>query len=296
MPELDSRYFQGSGPIPPDIRENLCVDSPTQISENAANRLGWDGNLAAAVIIQLSESGDTASRGYFALVGELTEHPIVIQASKLWEGASRDVNVSITVPTAEQFSFLDGTLCSDYIDHDEVDYVVSKGRTPILPPHYGRYKISGFSLRLVAHLSRGANGRGGLTIRLTLLAFPLNVDELRQECDATQSASWAGVRLLEQECPFFPNSASAAWGHPFYPLLYKSNARMPCTASEDELRAAVAAVMGTASMPTACTSVGAMRKFWTAMAADPEKAAPRAPQITWPKFDRPAAAQGNAVL
>jgi hypothetical protein len=293
MPVLDAKFFQGNDPIPPDILSKLFVDGPTRVNEIDAAQLGWDGKLAGGIVLQLSEDGSLARRGAFTLLGQLAEQPVVIPAFKIWDKASKDLTATITLPKAEDFSFLDGGLCSDYIDEDEIQFAITKGHTPVLPPQYRQHKITGLALRMLAHLARGSNGRGGLAIKLTLLGFPLNVDELRQEGEATQSAAWAGIRLFEAECSLFPLAPLNSWGCPIYPLLHRVDGEKSCTASNQELQFAMGAVMGTACNPTACTNTTALKRFWTAMAADPEKAVPTPPHITWPLCERPAAQMGK---
>jgi hypothetical protein len=293
MPVLDSKFFQGDQPIPQDILDKLFCNSPTQIDTETATRLGWNGQLVGGIVLQLSEDGTLARRGAFNLLGNLVEQQLSFPASKLWDRASKEITVTITVPTADHFSFLDGGLTSDYMDHDQVDYVVSRGHTPILPAQYEANKIGGFSLRLVAHLSRSSNGRSGLAIRITLLVFPLGTDELRQETDATQSPAWAGIKLLEAECPLFPAAPLNSWGCPVYPFLHKADANGPFAANPKELQHAIAAIMGNASNPTACTSTVALKRFWQTMTADPEKALPRPPHITWPPCERPPVSGGK---
>jgi hypothetical protein len=293
MPVLDSKFFQGDQPIPQDILDKLFCNSPAQIDTETATRLGWNGQLVGGIVLQLSEDGTLARRGAFNLLGNLVEQQLSFPASKLWDRASKEITVTITVPTADHFSFLDGGLTSDYMDHDQVDYVVSRGHTPILPAQYEANKIGGFSLRLVAHLSRSSNGRSGLAIRITLLVFPLGTDELRQETDATQSPAWAGIKLLEAECPLFPAAPLNSWGCPVYPFLHKADANGPFAANPKELQHAIAAIMGNASNPTACTSTVALKRFWQTMTADPEKALPRPPHITWPPCERPPVSGGK---
>ena len=55
--------------------------------------------------------------------------------------ASKDLTATITLPKAEDFSFLDGGLCSDYKDEDEIQFAITKGHNPVLPPQYRQHKI-----------------------------------------------------------------------------------------------------------------------------------------------------------
>ncbi len=145
MPVLDAKFFQGSDPIPPDILSKLFVGGPTRVNEMDAAQLGWDGKLAGGIVLQLSEYGSLARRGAFTLLGQLADQPIVIPAFKIWDKASKDLTATITLPKAEDFSFLDGGLCSDYIDEDEIQFAITKGHTPVLPPQYRQHKITGLA-------------------------------------------------------------------------------------------------------------------------------------------------------
>jgi len=293
MPVLDQRFFQGDERIPPDILSKLYVDSPSRVQPAVANRLGWDGKLAGTVILELAEGGATVRRGFFSLLGPLADQPVVIPAYKIWAGAARDITVTITLPPAEAFSFLDGTLASDYMDQDEINFVVSKGHTPILPTHYRRNHITGLALRMLVHLAKGSNGRGGLAVKLTLLAFPRDVEDLREEGEATQHAGWAGIKIFEAESPLFPAAPLGQWGNPIYPLLYRHSISAPCTATNQELRSAIAALMNTACTPTACTSTAALQRFWDSAQTDPDSVQAGQPNITWPHEERPARAEGE---
>jgi hypothetical protein len=108
MPELDGKFFQGNNPIPPDVLAKLFTNSPTQLDPAAASQLGWDGRLIGAITIQLSEDGSLARRDVFNMLGKLADKPVTIPASKLWEKAARDITLTLTMPTADNFSFLDG--------------------------------------------------------------------------------------------------------------------------------------------------------------------------------------------
>jgi hypothetical protein len=236
---------------------------------------------------QASRNGDTAGQGFFSLLGPLADQPVVLPAYKIWAGAARDATVTITLPPAEAFSFLNGTLASDYIDQDEIRFVVPKGHTPILPTHFRRNNILGLSLRLLVHLAKGSNGRGGLAVKLTLLAFPRDVEDLREEGEAMQHAGWAGIKIYEAESPLFPAAPLGQWGNPIYPLLYRHSVAMACTATNQELRSAISALMNTACTPTACTSTAALQRFWYNARTDPDSMQVGQPQITWPHEDRP---------
>jgi hypothetical protein len=192
MPVLDPKFFQGCDPILPDILTKLFVGEPTHVNEINAAQLGWDGKLAGDIVLQLLEDGSLVRRGAFTLLGQLADQPVIIPAFKIWDKASKDLTATITLLKAEDFSFLDGGLCPDYIDEDEVQFAITKGHATILPPQYRQHRITGLSLCMLAHLARGSNGGGCLAIKLTLLGFPLSVEELRQEGEATQSAAWAG--------------------------------------------------------------------------------------------------------
>ena len=297
MPDLKPEFFTGSGDLPPNILNSLSTPSAGIGMRDTLTALGWQGEAAATICLTLSADGTQASHGSFSLWGLLSEDTVKIPTHKLWEGTPRGTTLRINNFQGQQFRFTGGTLQSEHMDADNFDYSFHRGGQVIPQSERQANGLGNFSLRAFAHLDKSSNKAGNPLMKITILAAPLSADELTALSDRTQHASWPGLKILESKAAFFPLRPAAAWGCPIWPLLCirDPSSTIHTTPSGQHLRFAIAAIMRTAALPTACTSRGALHeKGQEAIdaTADPDT---RYPSITWPAVDRPAPAQGNLL-
>jgi hypothetical protein len=206
----------------------------------------------------------------------MTQTPVPVKASTLWEGVPEDVTVQVSVPDCTNFQFTGGELCSEYLPQDAVKFVITRAGQPVLPTEWEALKIGPFSLRLVAHLGKTSNGRGGPHFRLSVLMFPFSVDQLTDLSDATQSVSWPGIRILEGKSELFPRPPLNFWGCPIFPLLNVQDRAENCTTlpTAAHLRHGISELMATAALPTACKSRSGLKRKMDDMVEDPEASEP----------------------
>ena len=228
--------------------------------------------------------------------GALHNAAIPLKANTIWEGASKDVTLHVTLPDSGAFQFTGGELCSDFLPQSLVKTAFTReGGQPVLPTEWDAYKLGTFSLRLLAHLDKSSNGRAGPHFRVSVLLFPLGVDELLELSEATQSPAWPGIRILEGRSELFPRAPAGTWGCPLFPMIntsHRSEGFAPAIPGGDHLRYAIAELLRSAVLPTACKGAG-LRKQMDAMAADPDAYEARQPSVTWPPAPRPAVTTGR---
>ena len=53
MPDLDPKYFRGSEDIPRDRVNNLVTGKSEKDIEDTLTRLGWEGQLIAAISLRM---------------------------------------------------------------------------------------------------------------------------------------------------------------------------------------------------------------------------------------------------
>ena len=295
MPVLDQRFFQGPVDLPPDIVTKLIVGDFHAQADKALNDLGWQGHLISTVGLTLNTDGSLVQSAQFQMRGRLHEDAIPVTASNVWEGAPKGAVVHITLPECSSFQFTGGELVSDYLHQDATKFAVTKDGLPLLPTDWEANKIGSFSLRLIAHLDKASNGRAGPHLRVSVLLFPLSVEELGELTDATQSVAWPGLRILEAKSEFFPRAPAGFWGCPLFPLL---NAQLRAegvstTPSGVHLRHAIAEILRSAALPTACRSWVSLAKQMDEMQKDPDSHEPRIPSVVWPPAPRPANSEGK---
>ena len=295
MPDLDPKWFGGSAELPPDISAKLTVKDFHGLTDRALTALGWEGQLISTAGLSIAQDGLLVQNARFIARGLLNKTPIPVKAANLWEGVPDNIFVQVSVPDCSNFQFTGGELCSDYLPQDAVKFVVTRDNQPVLPTEWEQLKIGNFSLRLIAHLGKTSNGRGGPHFKMSVLMFPYTVQELDDLSDATQSVAWPGIRIIEGNSELFPRPPLNFWGCPLFPVLNIQERADNCSTlpTADHLRHAISELMGAAALPTACKSRGGLKRKMEEMLEDPEACEPEPPTVTWPPAPRPAPRQGN---
>jgi hypothetical protein len=297
MPVLDSRFFRGGGDIPLDIAGKLTVKNNSD--REVLTNLGWEGQLIGYVGLSLSGDGRSVSGARFAVRGKLTAAPIVIQAAKIWQGAERDVQLSIDLPDLAAYKFSSGSLTSDYLAQEETKYKLMKGRERIMRENESEAGATGFCTRLFAYLDKSSNARNGPGphLKLQVLIFPVKLEQLEELSDKTLASGWPGIKLAEAKAELFPRAQTGTWGAPAFPLLIASNR---AAAAHDvpeggKLRFALAALMKTAVVPVSCASKRSLDvKCQEALDGGDDPVGKR-PSVSWPDATEPAGDRGRVL-
>ena len=284
MPDLNKKYFSSEKDISAEKGRELVTKGDSEDIIRTLTKLGWEGQLIAAVIIRVSVDGRRAEDGQFSLRGALANEPIRIQAAKLWEKADEDVTLEIDVPPGDRFDFQGGRLYSDYLDQDKVKYKLTKEGRILTEAEKKKHGLGDFCLRALTHLSRSSNGAGGPAMKFTVLAHHMGAYSLTELSEATQGPSWPGIKILEGQCQLFPAAPVGTWGAPFLPLLDVQSRASSCESIPvgDQLRFAIAGIMRTAARPTGCVSIGGLLKYTSKMQWNVDEVEPNKPTITWP--------------
>lgn len=295
MPILDSRFFAGTEAIPDQLVKRLLTPSLGDRVTDCLTGLGWEGQIIAAVGLTLSVDGQRVENAEFFMRGELLHAPVQISANKLFEGAEKEVMLSITIPEAQLFNFKNGTLCSEFLPGDAVNVQVSRHEEQIAVADWAAYNVHQFCLRLICYLDKSSNAKRGRGphIKFTILLFPQSVDELAERSGATQAANWPGIKIAEGNCGFFPEASAGAFGMPLLPILCtrqraENSVSVP---SLPQLRFAIAETMRTAALPVVCATRAALVKKAQETVIHLPRA--RTPTITWPTEIRPQSEKGK---
>jgi len=295
MPVIDPKFFRGAQELPPDLVEKLIAKDLHTGVGSVLTRIGWEGQLISAFGLNLSPDGTLVQSAQFLMRGALTAAAITVKANTIWDKVAKGVNINITIPDSGAFSFSGGELVSDYLSHEKVKFTVTKDGTPILPMEWGTNNVGNFALRLIAHLDKSSNTRSGPHFRVSVLIFPLSVEELEELSEATQSVSWPGVKILEGRAELFPRAPADFWGCPLLPILSVEHRAENCTAvpAGCNLRHAISELARSAALPNACKTRASLKKQMDEMLRDPANLEPRLPTVMWPTAPRPPAEQGK---
>ena len=297
MPDLNKKYFSGEKDITAEKGKELVTKGDSEDVIRTLTKLGWEGQLIAAVSIKVSVDGRRADDGQFSLRGALASDPISVQAAKLWEKADEDVMLELDMPPGDRFEFQGGRLYSEYLDQEKVRYRLIKEGRILTEADKKKHGLGDFCLRTLVHLSRSSNGAGGPAMKFTVLAHHLGADNLAELSEATQGPSWPGIKILEGQCQMFPAAPAGTWGAPFLPLLDVQCRASTCETipSGEQLRFAIAGIMRTAARPTGCVSIGGLLKYSSRMQRNAIEAEPNEPTITWPVAATPGEEIGKNV-
>ena len=262
---------------------------------------GWEGQLIAFLLSQLSADGQAVQSMKFNMRGKLTTQTVVVKAEKLWEGTEKDVNLLISMPDADKFSFVGGELSSDLLAQDNVKMSAMKGDNIILPSDWEASKVGDLCFRLLAYpVMKSSNTKLFVCshIKFTVLAFPMAANDMAELTDAKQSESWPGIKILEGKCEFFPRSqGNIIVLVPVLPLLYTDRPAPNCTIipRRNALHFALAELLKTAVRPNTYVACNTLKKAEAGAMANLENLEPRTPCIVLPSAPRPPADQGKNV-
>jgi hypothetical protein len=285
MPTLNKKWFREIGDLLPDtVRKLHAVKLGFPVGQTLTG-LGWKGELVAGIGLELSPDNRRVHRGEFFLRGLPIKDPVEIAAKDLWPAAADDIKLSIQLPDAGTFSFVSGTLASEYVSGENFRYSFRKGANAIVPTDWAANNVSETTLRAVCHLDKTSNGRGGPRAKVTFLIFPRSMEEMLELSDSTQSPAWPGFRVLESTCNFFPNIPE--WHDPICPIIILGGSFIdaPNIPPGQEIRFNIAAIMQSARRPTTCTKGKVLSKQWDKAMTDVEELE-QEPTISWPSVPR----------
>ena len=207
--------------------------------------------------------------------------------------------LAVNAPNGADFMFAGGRLCSDYVSCEKIGFRFIKAGELLAETEWERNGVGKFCVRLLAHLGKTSNGAAGPHIKFTLLMHPLDVDNLLEVSAAAQGPAWPGIKALEGQCGFFPVVPGGLWAAPCFPLIDVHQRASTCDKLPEgrQLLFAMAAVMRTATRPTACTSFNGLKRQVDKVKRDLEAAAsPTLPTITWPEARRPDVQRGRRAV
>ena len=159
IPDLDKKYFEGECDLAAEKVRKLTTTGNEETVKETLTKLGWEGQSIATVTLTVSTDGKRAEDGRFNLRGPLTEDPIKLQASKLWEKVDERVVLEITIPQGEKFQFEGGRLFSEFLDQQQTKYRIVKEGRILTEAKKKENGVGDFCLQVITHLSKTAKGQ-----------------------------------------------------------------------------------------------------------------------------------------
>jgi hypothetical protein len=287
MATIDGVLFMGEASMPRDELAELEIPNTDEAVTNGLKQLGWDGKSpAGCVVLQLAADNSAVTSGQFVARGQLAAEELRMDASRIWNGADANLQLSIQVPRGEAFKFSDGGLCSDFMAESEIEYCITTvGRSAqvVLQADYKAKKIGNFCIRMVCDIKK-ATARAGVTLNYKVMLYPGTEEEVTGVSELARSPSWPGLKLTEGELALLPRTKTT-WKCPIRPLIrtgtpWEEDDTAP---PMDELRAKIAWVMATSEPADACKTRKALVARWRRYANNPDEFSPKKSALAWPR-------------
>jgi hypothetical protein len=295
MPTVAKKWFRQTDNLTLDQARKLLTQSFGIGLADTLENLDWDGKPIAAVGIELGPDNRKIIRSRFLLAGPLTKEPVTLQANKLFPEADPAITLTVTIPDGATFRFNDGTTTSDTLPCEAYKHHFTKNNAVIFPTDWPANKIGETSMRAVCHLDKNSSTGTGPRPKTTILIFHKSAEEMVQLSDSTQNPAWPGLRILQISHEFFPKIEE--WRDPIPPLILPGShfSEAPCLPSCKDMQFHIAAVMGSARLPTVCNTNKGLMKQWSKAIEDVEQLE-KLPLITWPEVARPTAPTGELYV
>ena len=286
MPPLDESFFAGPGELDARSIVTAEVSNKAESAEAALDALGCkDDHLIGCIFLHLSSDNMKVEHGEFALRGMIDAKQHKISCSKLWPAAERGTALLLTLPTADTFSFANGSLASSYVSGSRIQHkIIATSDDRVLTEDEKKAKnIGDFCIRAVAQLAK-SDKTSGVKIQISILFYPHGKAAILDMADAAEEAGWPGISITEVECSMQP-AASTQWGCPIIPLLVSGTPfnELPRAPTGAELRNSIAAIMGRSNKPDAHKTVIAFTTRINRILEHPLEFTDRPSAVSWPK-------------
>jgi hypothetical protein len=297
MPPLDKKLFAGDSGLTIDELKQVEVRNFHQDVIDRLKNCGWNGKAKCCCVgLTLSLDNKKVIQGAFLVKGDLNEK-LTIEANKIWPSANSKVNLVLSFPNGEVFTFSEGDLGSDIVPQQAVEqafYLTSEGRPPavILEADYAEYGLGAFSLRMTCVLSKNSSEKAGVIVKYTVLLFPESKESLLADYALSQSAAWPGIRLTEGYLPLLPRPYTK-WQCPVTPFVLAGVPLDEASPTSACLRRAVAAMMAKTVEPETARTGAAVLSKWLRLTSNPEDMLVKTGEVTWPQPKQPEPETGK---
>ena len=208
-------FFQGTEELVIEDIVSLSVEGFGLSAEPLLSNLNWSRGVFALSGLKLAPDNLRVLSSSMFLLGSVFSHK-KLNASNFWNFAA-PTTLTLSIPDASVFQFLNGNLFSEYLDASTFTYSFSQARTPVSAPLLSDAGFFGFTLR--AHLMPISATYTKLWISLT--PFPL--DTLLSDHPLASSPTFPGLKVLEGDIPLGPASSGPPltknWGCPISPAI-----------------------------------------------------------------------------
>ena len=290
MPPLGRGFFRGTEQIDGLDLAKAEVTNHKESVDAAVRLFELTNQAFGCVVLSLGADNKLITDGKFVTRGNLEERTFKLDCATLWQDADLNTTLTVRFPTANNFTYGEGGLWSDFIPDSEVIHyyhLQSEDRppAPLLNADLAEWNIGKFSARMICQISKASTVAAGVIMRYQIFLYPGTPGELMLMGEAAKSGAWPGIKAAEGEFPLVP-VASKRWQCPIIPLILSGTPfqQLAVAPSSERMRAAINAIMQKAAVPEGSKSLAALLAKWENMRRLPE-ANIKPPAVTWPSTE-----------
>jgi hypothetical protein len=286
----ESVFFAGAEEVTNnDLGKIKVTNFDKDVDEALTKHFGWQGTATAAVGLILSPDNLQVQRGVFITRGDLEQEQKKMPANSIWPAANPNISIHLSFPSANVFQFDSGGLWSNIVPSTQVPhtfYDSSEGRV-------GKAIIStdvrlkgteaGFSIRMVAQISKRSNATLGVILQAAIMLFPVNAEDL-SNIPESKFPGWPGLKIGEVFLPLNPQP-TAKWKCPVLPFLRQTTPFQEgeFVLSSNRLRDAITGVMRNVQVHHSFKLGAHVLVKWAAIRSNFGEMLDKSPAISWPE-------------
>jgi hypothetical protein len=299
---LDKALFTGQESVDPEEIVRCEVNNWHESVDNNLRAFQWTGGAVACIGLTLTDDNRKVHQGCLLTRGKMETVEHIMEARKVWHGATASTMFTLKLETVDIFQFTDGGLYSDYVCQENISHFVhttedDRNPRPVLAAKRPELGVGNFCLRMVSHVSSSSTARTGIWLKYHVLIFPERKDKMLKAFEAAKNPGWPGIKVCEGEMAVLPRP-TVPWQCPILPLLWPGTPleQLGEAPTATELRKAVGAIMSKAAEPNLYKTPSSLASKWEKIGRNPDELCSKAGPVTWPRQKEPERETGRYNL
>jgi len=262
------------------VLRQLTIDSVKDFDTTLLSAVNWNRKALGCLSVSLSADNLRVEGASFHLLGSLWDNKS-FHAASFWTTVN-PTQLIISLPDLSLFKFPPGSLCSDYLASEDIEFYFTQNGQLVPPNLYLSTGLSAFCLRLFVYPTSDSYAKVSILIYpfpLTNLAsYPLYLDP-----------NFPGLKLADYEFPLAPPSLLSpindTWGFPLAPAIFRGSnwsddSEVP---SGVRLRIALSQLLRSATLPEVKANIsGLKQRYALLLEKGPSAFKPKYPSLIWP--------------
>ena len=197
------------------VLRDLSVSSINDFDTVLLTEVNWNKKALGCLSVSLSADNLRVEEATFHLLGSLWDRKS-FHAASMWTTIN-PTQLTISLPDLSAFSFSPGSLCSNYLSSEDLEFEFSQGGQLVPPNLYQATNLSSFCLRSFVHPTSDCYAK----VQFLIFPFPLSV---LAKNPLYLDVNFPGLKLADYEFPLAPaallSPINDSWGFPLAPAVF----------------------------------------------------------------------------